>query len=254
MMKRWMVIGILLILICSSFPIFASTPVRDPHVLISGTQGLNGWYISYVSIVIYGPGPAYYNIDNQGWLIYMGGPIWIGIDGRHTFNATDNLLNPTWTEEYQINIDTTLPLVNITKEKKLNSIIFTANATDATSGMNYVEFYINGVLKETDREAPYQWSWNGYVELSLPLTLTGFTKKPTIIDNNITIPIRFGIGKDGSSMVVPKIIGYDNAGNNASSCTGLPHFPYFLIISQTFVVPNHYTGYLGRFFVHATFQ
>ncbi len=121
------------------------------------------------------------------------------------------------------------------------------------SGVNYVEFYIDEVYQGTDYEAPYQWTWDGVIEPTLPLTLTGFTKKPIISDNNITIPIRFGIGKC-FNMLIPMVIGYDNAGNSAFSLTGHPVFPYFLIISQTFVVPNNYTGYLGRFFVHATFQ
>jgi len=252
MMKRWMVIGILFILICSSIPIFASMPVRDPHVYLGGTQGLNGWYISDVSVSI--DCPALYKIDNGSWMVYTS-PFTMPGDGRHTLIATDNNSNPNWTEEYQINIDTTPPCVIITEQKTFTHIIFKAECSDATSGMNYVEFYMNDVFQEVDREAPYEWSYDGFFEPCLPFTLTGFTKKPYISENNITIPIRFGIGKEcGSSMLVPEAIAYDNAGNNASALTGIWVFPYFLIISQTFVVPNNYTGHLGRFFVHATFH
>lgn len=95
--------------------------------------------------------------------------------------------------------DTTPPLVEIIKPInalyifdrpyfKLGSPILTTmqnivvNATDNESGVNRVEFYINGVLEGNDTAMPYTYLWNKFLS--------------------------------GKSTI--KVIAYDNAGNSAS--------------------------------------
>jgi hypothetical protein len=42
----------------------------------------------------------------------------------------------------------------------LGFITIEVNATDDQSGVNKIDFYIDGVLKETDTIAPYSWTWS----------------------------------------------------------------------------------------------
>jgi hypothetical protein len=58
-------------------------------------------------------------------------------------------------------MDQTAPLIDLIWEAvggfNNDDIIFTSNCEDATSGLDYVEFYYNDVLQFTDDAAPYEW-------------------------------------------------------------------------------------------------
>ncbi len=253
-MKKLGSLGIVLLLSFSALALplvkIQASPVLDtpkePHVHLGGTQGLNGWYISAVSAFI--DCSAFYKIDNGSWMVYTF-PFMISGDGRHTLVATDNLYNPNWTEEYHINIDETPPVIYLAECPMFSSKTFTANCSDATSGMNYTEFYLNGKLRETDADYPYEWTYNYDTP---PLTLIGIIKKAQF-SGYITIPIIIGITKNNRDLI-PEAKAYDNAGNNASVTGGFGYCPpYCLMLSKVLVLPNNYTGHLGRFFVHATF-
>jgi len=251
MMKRWIVVGTILFLICSSIPIFASIPSRDPHVHLGGEEGLNGWYVSGVFVTI-DSNLSWFQIDNGSWTVYTT-PFTISKDGRHLLVATGNYNGSNWTEEYHINIDQTNPVIYVIMERHLDRMVYTANCSDSISGVNRVEFYMGGTLRETDVGEPYQYEY--FFDL-LPYTLTGIIFFPRYVEENITIPVLVGIIKTRNLNMTLRAIVYDNAGNQAFWELG--RYPwwwpsYVLVLSRTLVVPNHYTGHLGRFFVHATF-
>lgn len=256
MLKRWIGVGIVGILICTSIPVISSIPTRDSHVHMNGGQGTNGWYITAVSVTI--DPPAQYQIDNGSWIVYTA-PFEIPHDGRHLLVATGNYNGSNWTEQYHVNIDTTVPYINLTKAKHFGTITYTADCHDATSGVNRVEFYMNGVLRFNDTEAPYEWTY--YFD-TLPFTLTGIIHKPQFSGNNITIPVFLGVLKTKAFNMTPMAAGYDNAGLHAFVEPSIRYGPPFfrivydrvLVFNRTLVVPNNYTGHLGRFFVHATFS
>ena len=90
-------------------------------------------------------------------------------DGYHriTYYAVDkagNVEQPS--EVIRFGIDQTPPTIEVTwesyKEDGTWYILFTATCSDATSGVDRVEFYINDVLAYTDDMEPYVWivSWD----------------------------------------------------------------------------------------------
>ncbi len=277
MMKRWIGVGIVSILICTSVPVFSLIPTRNLHVYLGGIEdddvtppattitlnpatpnGQHDWYITNPQVTLTaidnesGVFVTKYRIDAGAEMTYNY-PFIVSGDGTHTITywSIDNASNvEPW--KYQIlKIDTTVPLENLTKEKKFKMIIWTATCWDATSGVNRVEFYLNGVLRYNDTEPPYQWTY--YFD-SPPITLTGITKKPQIAENNITIPVIIGVIKDNSDNMTMKAVVYDNAGLYSFTSPSYVLGPfYYLVFHRTLVVPNHYTGHLGWFFVHATF-
>lgn len=80
---------------------------KDPHVHLGGTEGLNGWYVSNVTITM--DGSYWYQMDNGSWVMYTA-PFTISHDGQHFLNVTDNSTGK-WTEEYKMNIDKTPPAI-----------------------------------------------------------------------------------------------------------------------------------------------
>ncbi|HEC81963.1 MAG TPA: hypothetical protein ENI42_06030, partial [Thermoplasmatales archaeon] len=83
---------------------------------------------------------------------------------------------PLWS--FTTSSDNQPPTVNISKpanglyvmDKKITSFPFTlvfgkitveADAYDNQSGVNKVEFYLDGTLKSTDTTTPYSWTWKG---------------------------------------------------------------------------------------------
>jgi leucyl aminopeptidase len=53
----------------------------------------------------------------------------------------------------------------------LGFIAIEVNATDDRSGVNKVDFYVDGVLKETDTTAPYSWTWSERTPLKFKHTI-----------------------------------------------------------------------------------
>jgi hypothetical protein len=59
---------------------------------------------------------------------------------------------------------------------------------------------------------------------------------------------------DWSEVWSPKYVVYDKAGNIGEDSTfGRPAFSWGRSIFEDIVLPNNYTGYIGRFFIIANF-
>jgi hypothetical protein len=134
-------------------------------------------------------------------------------DGTWYFHIRAKDSDGDWSEtsHCRINIDATPPLVEITRPKKgclyfYNLEISTpfgsrpatrgwltikVNATDETSGMDKVEFYIDENILYVAHSPPYEWMW-------------------------LPVPLLYTI----------KVIAYDEAGNAASDSIGVISFPF----------------------------
>ena len=137
-------------------------------IVISGTMGENGCYISSVLITLNFTNwyyHIYYQIDDGGCCEYMV-PIIVDTDGEHTVwvSCFDQEGNVEAVFNATFKIDKTLPDITLTKETLgLGQIKFVANVSDAMSGVWRVEFYIDDEPVFTDFDFPFEspWVWSG---------------------------------------------------------------------------------------------
>jgi hypothetical protein len=85
-------------------------------------------------------------------------------DGFHTFwwffVDYKGYISPQ--ESVVFNIDRTPPMINFTREKiEENKIKFTANVSDETSGVDIVDFYVDGDFEANFSSPPYEWIYTG---------------------------------------------------------------------------------------------
>ncbi|RKX48850.1 MAG: hypothetical protein DRP25_06870, partial [Thermotoga sp.] len=187
---------------------------------ISGTMGSNNWYISSVTITLTaddgdGSGVAhtYYCLDGCGIEEYTS-PIVVSTNGPHTLEywSVDKVGNEESHHTVSFKIDTDNPTVDITQPtpgiyirgKKvwpvlgifspsftliIGSINIEVTADDATSGIDKVEFYVDGDLVYTDTEAPYQWTWNERVFFTHTITVKVYDKAGLTAEDSIEVKI-----------------------------------------------------------------
>ncbi len=144
-----------------------SQPPTTSHEL-SGTMGEYNWYISTVDMVLTGSdqtsgiAATNYRLDTGPWIPYYG-TVLLDDEGEHTveYYSIDQVNN----EEdingpFDFRIDATPPDITLTVEKQfLSTWLFTATVEDETSGIEKVEFYLDGELLGTVTTAPYEWEW-----------------------------------------------------------------------------------------------
>lgn len=126
---------------------------------LSGTMGLNGWYVSNVSLVMnamdYASGIKIteYSLDGINWIEYSE-PITIVNEGSTTiyYRSIDNAGNVemTKTEIIEIDISTSLSTINLDGIVGLDGwytsdVSISLNSTDAYSGVNIIEYSLDGV-------------------------------------------------------------------------------------------------------------
>jgi len=137
-------------------------------------NGLNGWYVSDVEVTLNatddmsGVNVTEYRINGGNIKTYTE-PFNVTTDGEHTVQywSVDNAGNIEDVKSAEFKIDQTKPYIELWWENPGNIyVIFTADCSDATSGMDYVEFYMDDVLQFTDYAPPYEWSieWSTALE------------------------------------------------------------------------------------------
>ena len=111
----------------------------------------------------------------DGGSVQIGNSITIVVDGTHQvdFHSIDVAGNVEPWKSITVTIDYTPPTIEITWEVFGNficgwQVIFTATCSDATSGMDYVEFYLNDELCFTDDTEPFEWiiEWSSALKSS----------------------------------------------------------------------------------------
>jgi hypothetical protein len=146
-------------------------------VTLSGTMGQNNWYVSNVQVTLtatdgkwpMGVNHTYYKIDGGSYQEYTV-PFAVETDGQHTvfFYSDDKAVPPNVEEEQSISfqMDKTAPEfinysftpLNFMKNKWL----CVATVEDDTSGLDYVEFYVDDALVgSVDAPGPYEFEFDG---------------------------------------------------------------------------------------------
>jgi len=177
-------------------------------------NGNNGWYTTDVTITlcamdnVSGVNATYYKLNNGNWQAYVN-PIKIVADGKYTlqYYSIDNAGNSENVKVTEIKIDCIFPTVNLSEPNhglyimgrkilplKCTIIIgktpIIVNATDRTSGIEKVEFYVDDGLKATLIHEPYQWLWSNETAVGR------FTLKAIAYDNSgnrATVEQRIGV-------------------------------------------------------------
>ncbi|MCK5261436.1 MAG: hypothetical protein KAJ44_04590 [Thermoplasmatales archaeon] len=230
-------------------------------------NGNNSWYVSDVEVTLNatddmsGVNVTYWKIDGGPYQIYTE-PINVTNDGQHTveYRSVDYAGNVEDLKSVEFKIDQTKPLIDLTwesyKEDGIWYVIFSAYCSDATSGMNYVEFYKNDLLMHTDYEEPYEWN---YPPIHTRSYVIGLIFNPQLIEENVTF---FAFIVRVYELLLDDIedssfcpIAYDFAGNSAEDhTTGITYIMYEKYRFQQLIFPNNYTGRIGSFFINAKFK
>jgi hypothetical protein len=160
------------------------TPPSSGHTLDPpNPDGLNGWYVSDLEVTVSASDPSIgcdregsgvdyivYEIDgDQGTIDGDNGIFTItqeddGDDVLVEYWAVDNVGNEeTPHNTFRIDMDQTPPVIDLTYEYTGTAppynFIFTANSTDATSGMERVEFHLNAELQKVVSGPGPEYVW-----------------------------------------------------------------------------------------------
>ena len=234
-------------------------------------DGENGWYVSIVTVTLNatdddsGVNTTYYRIDYGILQVYLE-PFNLTIDGYRViiYYSIDNAGNQEEVKSAVIDIDQTEPRIDLCYEVTGGDpehgweFTFTATAVDDTSGMERVEFYFDDVLQETVVGAgpTYLWVYNFFPYTGL--NVRGLILNPEITDDYVKFFAIFVI----AFKVVPHFPticanAYDNAGNMGRYCIEEPTLLSIspgIYIFKNLTLPNDYKGYIGKFFIRATFD
>ncbi len=135
-------------------------------------NGCNGWYISNVTVIlnatddISGVNATYYRINKTDWNKYIS-PFIISEEGENIlieYYSIDNAGNVETVKSSTLDIDKTPPEGEIVwKIRKIGcckwAITFGINIINETSGMERIEYYLNGILQETVTGAGPTYYW-----------------------------------------------------------------------------------------------
>ncbi|RLF26467.1 MAG: hypothetical protein DRN01_04665 [Thermoplasmata archaeon] len=162
-----------------------NTPPRTT-INLQGTEGENGWYRSNIQITLdafddgSGVNKIYYKVDNGEQQVYTH-PVTLTEEGVHTLTywSVDNAGNEEQHHTVTLKIDKHDPTVHITKPDEsyvyindfkkrqsffgwtliIGDITVEAFSEDSLSGINKVEFYLDGVSRSTitGEQQDYRW-------------------------------------------------------------------------------------------------
>ena len=276
MKRKCLAVGIILLFIAITVnPITGISNNRDdttpPVTTISFDppvpDGDNGWYVSNVTVTLNAT-------DNESgvWRTFCslspGGnytePILVSQDGIYyiTFYSIDYAGNVEAMKSATIKIDQTRPFILLTYTVEGNvlrgwEITFNAAASDEMSGMNRVEFYYNDAHQGTifGPGPTYELIYFGP-----QITVRGVIRHREITDESVrfyAIIVKIKNHWDTWESSKRWAIAYDQAGNYIDDFIENHCLPAFVesgfYVFQDVMLPNNYTGYIGRFFICATF-
>jgi hypothetical protein len=146
--------------------ILDTTPPGTTHRFNpSVPDGDNNWYVSDVTITLdatdnlSGVEFTYYRLNSGSWKTYTS-PVVVSDDGEHTleYYSVDFVGNEERIKgPFDFKIDQILPTITLAAERvSFGTYKLIADASDATSGVAKVEFYVNGEPVGTVTDAPYE--------------------------------------------------------------------------------------------------
>jgi hypothetical protein len=240
-------------------------------------DGYNDWYVSDVNVTlnatddISGVKEIKYQVDSGAVQTLQGdnGVFTVTTDSTmHTIKywAIDNAGNAESQKTIQFKQDRTPPVIELTYEWSDNKIpykfTFNTTAVDAKSGMNRVEFYnfFNGFQKTIYGPGPYYiWEIKLYPTPSNKFDVIGLISNLEISDESVRFyAVIVKISRQFEYIIFVRAYAYDNAGNWDYDDTVAPSLSVNIVpgfyLFKNLILPNNYTGYIGRYFIWATFS
>jgi uncharacterized lipoprotein NlpE involved in copper resistance len=140
-------------------------PPTTTHTF-NGIMGEDGWYVSNVTVTLTAEDEAsgvnytMYKVDDGEWVTYAASFL-VTEDGVHNlrYYSVDYMGNEEDVKgPFDFKIDRTAPEINLTVEKTgLMKWLLTVNVSDETSGVDKVEFYLDGEYLGEVTEPPFEW-------------------------------------------------------------------------------------------------
>jgi hypothetical protein len=262
LLRKGLVCGIIVLFLgMSSIPMAGSVPLDKEQsiipkscfdgIIINGTMGQNGWYVSPVWVTLDFPGNfIYFKIDDGTWQKYTI-PFVVTTDRPHTVSCyyIDNEGHHSDTYYASFKIDQTPPDWEGVVFDKIghNNYKIYAEVSDVTSGVNKVDFYLNWYLIYTGYEAPYEWFYKGPSFLSASVAFDnagnsdmcpydpfpmdyfaiGFINNPQFCEHYVTFFAKF-------------VIVYEHF---------FPIFQISTLTNQQFAIPTDYSGNINENFM-----
>ncbi|KYK20458.1 hypothetical protein AYK24_10145 [Thermoplasmatales archaeon SG8-52-4] len=190
-----------------------SSPYTNHIFNPAAPDGKNGWYESDVEVTLDATDPRIncswgsgvkeirYKIGSDSWKTIVGrqGNFVLDEDGENIhiqYYAIDNVGNEEQINSFTINIDHTNPIIDLTFEWTNSDnpgswwMIYTANATDATSKMDRVEFYLNDVIQDTVTGPGPEYIWKFLYSggLNIIIKTEAYDKAGNMADDMIIDP------------------------------------------------------------------
>ena len=147
---------------------FTDTIPPNTEIILDGTMGDNGWYVSVVTVTLVatdegsGVESTWYRLDSGDWNIYINIPFEVCEEGNHTveYNSTDNAGNTESTNVSSFKIDKTAPETSCELDPSepdgendwcVSDVEVTLTATDDSSGVEFTYCKLdNGEYEEYD--------------------------------------------------------------------------------------------------------
>lgn len=230
-------------------------------------DGDNGWYKTYVEVYFMGDNGTIIDhieirIDGGSWQTVSGSSVTLWLEGNCTYDfcAIDTDSKQWCFGPYEIKIDTTPPLAddiawNPYKKCGWWYLNLMAHATDETSGMDRVEFYIENKHNKTSfSEGPdyvFTVKWTKKVFYKM-LWFFHYDKA----GNEVSVNFSFNVpGPPPTKDLIGIISNREIKEGNVSffAIIVLEPFSFYPFILRNMTLPNDYSGYIGRFFVCARF-
>jgi len=205
---------------------------------------------------------TYYFIDIGSSKIYTG-PFWVTGEANHLvgYRSVDNAGNKEEWKSVNIYIDKTVPNIYLRYSVDFDLYLgwiftFTAWATDSISGMERVEYYLNGDIQKIiyGGGPEYVWIWdcckiNNFI---------GLIRNKEITEENIRFEAILVVSIENNYLNASNatVYGYDNAGHMNYDNPSFPFSHPFckLFHSQNITLPNNYKGFIGNNFIFARFN
>jgi hypothetical protein len=241
-------------------------------------DGNNGWYVSDVNVTLTatddmsGVKEIRYRINWGAEQVIPGdyGYFMLKEDGEDIeveYWAVDYAGNVEPKNSLYIDIDQTEPNIFLTCEIVGGDIWhgwdfeFTATATDDMSGMERAEFYLNDKIQDTvyGPGPDYIWTFHFPGHSDSKFCVRGFISNCEITEEYVRFyAIIVKIFKVPLEIHIFHTCGFDFAGNNRCDWIEDPCSPVSInpgiYLFENLTLPNNYKGYIGRFFISATFK
>jgi len=226
-------------------------------------NGENGWYVSDVEVTlnatddISGVNVTQFRVDGGSIQTYTE-PFNVIADGVHTveYRSVDYAGNIEDWKSVEFAIDQTKPYIDLTweayEEDGIWYVIFTVWCDDATSRINRLEFFINGVLESVDITPPFKMGWT----IAPKYSVKGLICGRQFDEQNVSFyALLVKIKQYWRPSYTVSVAVYDNAGNVIKEEIKFDVPPIIKIqLFKRLTFPNNYTGRIGLFFINAEFE